>query len=112
MSETTILTFTDKAIQYLLSMLQKKTNKCGVRIAVKKAGCSGLKYVLDYVEDINSDDEILNIESNLIIYVDKAAVPYIFGSTVDYVKDGLNGKIIFINPNESSSCGCGESFYV
>lgn len=112
MSDKPILTFTDKAIAYLISMLKQHNGAKGVRIHLKKAGCTGLKYVLDYVELAPENHETLCIDDNLMVYVDRQAVPYILGSEVDYVKQGLNGRIMFSNPNEKDSCGCGESFNV
>ena len=84
----------------------------GVRVSIKKAGCSNLKYDLAYVNTRNPADVIMDVSSDLTVFIDKAAVPYIFGAEIDYVKHGINRKIIFNNPNESSSCGCGESFNV
>lgn len=112
MSDKPILTFTDKAIAYFISMLKQHNDAKGVRIHLKTAGCTGLKYVLDYVESVPDHHETLIVNDNLRVYVDKKAVPYILGSEVDYVKQGLNGRITFSNPNEKDSCGCGESFNV
>jgi iron-sulfur cluster assembly accessory protein len=111
-----LLTFSEKAIEFLSGNLASHAGALGVRISLKKAGCSGLQYVLDYVTSINPQDELIELKNladvTLNIYVDKQAIPYIIGSHVDYVREGLNGKIQFINPNEKNSCGCGESFLV
>jgi len=112
MSKKPILSITDKAKVYFLDMLKQNPEATGVRIYLKKAGCTGLKYMLDYVVEQPAYHEILSIASELTIYVDRQAVPYILGSEIDYVKQGLNGRIIFNNPNEKDSCGCGESFNV
>lgn len=111
MENNVLLRFTEAATLYLTRMVVKQTGCVGVRISVKKAGCTGLRYVLDYVQAIQASDEVIVVSPELTVYVDRKAIPYILGSEVDFVKQGLNGKIKFNNPNEKSSCGCGESFY-
>jgi iron-sulfur cluster assembly accessory protein len=106
------LKFTDAAIKYLTKMLQENKVAHFIKVSVKTAGCSGLKYVLECVTASAADDETQKISEDLTVLIDKKALPYIMGSTVDYVKEGLNSKIKFTNPNEKNSCGCGESFYI
>lgn len=111
MENNVLLTFTEAASRHFTQMVVKQQDCVGVRISVKKAGCTGLRYVLDYVQTVDGNDEIVEVSPQLTVYVDKKAIPYILGTEVDFVKQGLNGKVKFNNPNEKSSCGCGESFY-
>jgi len=84
----------------------------GIRIAVKTTGCSGLAYVLEYVDEVKSQDKVFSFADDMAVYIDPKAYEYVKGSTLDYVKKGLNEGFEFINPNEKSRCGCGESFNV
>lgn len=90
----------------------KKHQAMGLRIGVKKAGCSGFKYVVDYVHEKNKTDRIFSIDAELTVYIDTESLPKLYGIQIDYLREGLNGKLVFKNPNETASCGCGESFSV
>jgi|TARA_B110000116_G_C16250627_1_gene322140 iron-sulfur cluster assembly protein len=76
-----------------------------IRIGIKDAGCSGFEYTFDYDNEILEKDKV----SNNIIVVGEAAQPYLEGSTLDWIKEGVNERFKIINPNESSQCGCGVS---
>lgn len=102
----------DAAKRHFLSYLQKNEGVKGLRLSVKKTGCSGLSYVVDYVQDAQPDDVIQSLDNQYWIYVDKKSYPYLKGLNIDYVKQGLNYKLIFQNPNQTGQCGCGESFTV
>lgn len=106
------ISLTDAAVSHLLKYLCKDAHYIGVRFSVKKTGCSGLSYVVDYVtEPVDTDIvEILNEHYN--VYIDKSSYPYLKGTSIDYVTQGLNSKFIFNNPNQTGQCGCGESFTV
>lgn len=103
--------FTPAAIAHVKKEILKH-QALGLRLGVKKAGCSGLKYVIDYVYQSTQEGEKIFIEKDLPIFIDAESLPIFDGVTVDYVREGLNGVLKFINPNEKSSCGCGESFMV
>jgi len=103
---------TETALKHILSYLATIEKAKGIRFSVKKTGCSGLSYVVDYVEEINDLDLVLPLASHYLIYVDKKSYPYLNGMSVDYVKQGLNSKFVFSNPNQTGQCGCGESFTV
>ena len=111
-TETPPVTFTDNAVQHLKKQLLKEKEPSFVRLTVKAAGCSGLKYKLDFVLQTEPTDSIYDSGDNLLIYIDKKAIPFIQGTVVDYVKQGLNARFQFTNPQEKGSCGCGESFFV
>lgn len=101
----------EAAKAHLVRYLDKVAAK-GVRFSVKKAGCSGLAYVMDYVSTPEPNDVILALNETFFIYIDKSSYPYLQGLFVDYVKQGLNHRFVFENPNQKGQCGCGESFTV
>lgn len=105
------VTITPAAITHIKSKVQKH-QAIGMRIATKKAGCSGFKYVVDYVHTPNAQDQSFLIDPDLTIYIDPESLPIIYGTEIDYVREGINGVLKFKNPNEKGSCGCGESFSV
>lgn len=102
----------ENAISHLKKELKKQSNAIGVRFSVKKTGCSGLSYVIDYAATSNDDDKCFVLNNDLTIYIDKKAYLYLRGLKVDFVTEGLNKKFIFENPNQTGQCGCGESFTV
>jgi iron-sulfur cluster assembly protein len=80
----------------------------GVRVGVKKGGCAGMEYTLDPVETPNAADDLVS-DHGVAVYVDPAASLYLLGSTMDYEVTKFRSGFVFHNPNEVSSCGCGES---
>ncbi|WP_419420390.1 HesB/IscA family protein [Legionella sp. D16C41] len=106
------VTLTDAAKQHIITYLNKEPESKGVRFAVKKTGCSGLSYVVDYVIHPQENDIAQSLNENYQIWIDKASYPFLKGMIIDYVKQGLNYKFIFDNPNQTGQCGCGESFTV
>lgn len=108
---TPAVSFTDAAKQHVLAYLKKQGGRRGIRLSVKKTGCSGMAYVVDYVDTALPEDEMVTLPEFLVC-IDKASYPYLKGLAVDYVKQGLNAKFVFTNPNETGQCGCGESFTV
>ncbi len=110
-SETGI-TLSPTAKQHFLSYLEKQGACRGVRLSVKKTGCSGLSYVVDYVQTGEPEDIVQQLTDEYAIYIDKKSYPYLKDMNIDYVKQGLNQKLMFNNPNQTGQCGCGESFTV
>ena len=106
------ITFSEAATRHVLSYLAKQNNSKGIRLSVKKTGCSGLSYVVDYIDAPLAEDMVLSLAQDHLICIDKASYPYLKGMHVDYVKQGLNYKFVFNNPNQTGQCGCGESFTV
>lgn len=106
------LEFSQSAINHLVSYLAKSVENKGVRLSVKKTGCSGFSYVVDYVKHPEEGDLILPLSGDYVVCVDKASYPFLKNMTIDYVKQGLNSKFVFNNPNQTGQCGCGESFTV
>lgn len=102
---------TDKAADRVRDYLARHGQAVGLRLGVKKTGCSGWAYTVDYAAELHADDLVM--ESNgikLIVAPDSLAL--LDGVTVDYVREGLNEKFAFRNPNATGECGCGESFSV
>lgn len=106
-----MITLTVKAQNKIKQQISKRGRGVGIRIGVKTTGCSGLAYVLEYVDVANSTDSRVDC-GGCIVYIDPKACPYVKGMTVDYVRNGLNEGFEFSNPNERDRCGCGESFRV
>jgi iron-sulfur cluster assembly protein len=107
-----MITLTEAA-QNKIKKLMARRGGAGIRLAVKTTGCSGLAYVLEYVDQYEDDDATINYAHNdFVVLVDKKSDVYLTGMTVDYVREGLNEGFKFLNPNERDRCGCGESFRV
>lgn len=106
------INFTDSAVKHLLSYLAKNSEHKGIRLSVKKTGCSGLSYVVDYILNPIEGDMVMPLTGDYLVCVDKSSYPFLKDMQVDYVKQGLNSKFVFNNPNQTGQCGCGESFTV
>ncbi|MDO6682176.1 MULTISPECIES: iron-sulfur cluster assembly accessory protein [unclassified Oceanobacter] len=106
------VSMTAAAIQHIRNMLAKNSDKTGVRLAVKKSGCSGFKYDIDFVDAPSDGDQIVQVASDVTLYVAADARSYVRGTEIDFTKEGLNSIIKFNNPNARDLCGCGESFSV
>ena len=105
-----MINISDSAKNRLIDILnQENEKKQFVRVGVESGGCSGLSYKLDFDDDKNETDEL--IENNGIkLLIDKKSILYLAGTTLEF-SDGLNGKgFVFNNPNANRTCGCGESF--
>lgn len=102
---------TDKAANKIKQQLSRREKGIGIRIGVKTTGCSGLAYVLEYVDQPNELDKKIEC-LGCDIYIDPKSCPYLQGMTIDYVRNGLNEGFEFKNPNERDRCGCGESFRI
>lgn len=106
-----MISLTEAASNKIKKQIAKKGKGIGIKVGVKTTGCSGLAYVLEFVDTINQYDTC--VESlDCKIFIDPKACPYIQGMTIDYVRKGLNEGFEFLNPNERDRCGCGESFRI
>ena len=83
----------------------------GLRLGVKTTGCSGMAYVIEFVDELQSDDEVFESHGVKVV-VDKKSLLFLDGTEVDFGKEGLNEGFLFKNPNAKDACGCGESFTV
>lgn len=106
-----MITVTDKATTKVRQTLEKRGKGLGIRIGVKTTGCSGLAYVLEYV-DIPLNEDLKIDCDGCALYVDPKSSAYLEGMTIDYVRNGLNEGFEFLNPNVRDKCGCGESFRI
>ena len=102
---------TTAAAERVRSFLQNRGKGIGLRVGVKTTGCSGLAYVLEFVDTLNDDDQVFE-QDDLKLIVDGKSLVYIDGTQLDFVKEGLNEGFQFNNPNVNGECGCGESFTV
>ena len=105
------ITLTKNAAQQIKVQLAKRGKGLGLRLGIKKVGCSGFAYTFDYADEVRADDQAF--ESNEAkVLIDADSLSFLNGATLDFVKEGLNEGFKFNNPNEKDRCGCGESFNV
>ena len=108
-----MITVTDTAQKKIKQQLEKRGKGVGIRIGIKTTGCSGLSYVLEYVDKYDYEPGVTNYGHNdFVLLVSLKDEPYLKGLTMDWVKQGLNEGFDFKNPNERDRCGCGESFRI
>lgn len=108
-----MISLTEKAAEKVRYNLAKRGKGLGIRVGVKTTGCSGLAYVLEYVDTAPvTRDQFVYDNHGVKVWVDGRSHVYINGLTMDWVRQGLNEGFEFINPNEKAKCGCGESFNV
>jgi len=109
------ITVTDAASAYIKKMLEKG-NGMGFRLSVKKTGCSGYSYLPAIVDKVNVADLSFETQNGVKIFIDTTWLNLLQGLHVDYIEEEKTGlkqkRLVFTNPNESSRCGCGESFHV
>lgn len=105
------LRLTSRAEARVLEYLQRRGSGLGLRVGVTETGCSGYSYVLDYADEVGSDDVVLR-QNDLNIVVARESLPLLEGTEVDFVQKELNEQFVFTNPNATGECGCGESFTV
>jgi len=105
------VTLSERAAKHVSNFIAKRGKGLGIRLGVRTSGCSGMAYKLEFVDQ--TQDEDLVFESHGVkVVVDPKSLPYIDGTELDYVREGLNEGFKFNNPNVKDSCGCGESFNV
>ena len=105
------ISLTNAAADRVKTFLARRGHGLGLRLGVKKTGCSGFAYVVNYADDLGTDDVVFENQGVKVI-VDRESLGYIDGTEVDFVKQGLNEAFRFRNPNVKGECGCGESFTV
>ena len=109
-----MISLTETAAEKVKLNLSKRAKGAGIRVGVKTTGCSGLAYVLEYVDLPNGirDDDVSFVSHGVHVFVDPKSLVYLEGIEMDWIKKGLNEGFDFANPNERDRCGCGESFRV
>ena len=105
------ITVTSAAASHVAAQLEGRGKGLGIRLGVKTSGCSGMAYVLEFVDSEEPQDEVFE-EHGVRIYIDPKSMVYLNGTELDFVKEGLNEGLQFRNPNVAGECGCGESFTV
>jgi iron-sulfur cluster assembly accessory protein len=105
------LTLSPIARTYLTEVLQAKPAVVGIRLGVKKAGCSGYEYTLEFADTVRAEEKPFFLDG-ITLLVDETLYWKFFkgGTVLDYEQKGLQGHIFFHNPNVEAQCGCGESF--
>jgi len=105
------ITVTEAAATHVASQLNTRGKGLGIRLGVKTSGCSGMAYVLEFVDTEEPEDQVFEAHG-VKIYVNPKSLTYLDGTELDFVKEGLNEGLQFRNPNVAGECGCGESFTV
>ncbi len=105
------ISMTEVAKSHIAKQIQGRGNALSIRVGVKTAGCSGLSYVLEFVDQVDEADEVFD-QGDFSLFVDPKSLVYLDGTQLDFVKEGLNEGFEFKNPNVKNECGCGESFHV
>ena len=105
------ITLTESAADRVKTFLEKRGKGIGLRLGIKTSGCSGLSYMLEFVDTLNEDDQVFE-QHGVKVIVDTKSLVYLDGTQLDFVKEGLNEGSKFTNPNVKDECGCGESFNV
>jgi iron-sulfur cluster assembly protein len=105
------ISLTSAAADRVRAFLARRGRGIGLRVGVKKTGCSGFAYVVNYADDVKPDDVVFE-QQGVKVVVDRDSLGYIDGTQVDFVKQGLNEAFRFRNPNVKGECGCGESFTI
>lgn len=105
------ITLTEAAANRVKAFLTNRGKGVGLRLGVKTSGCSGMAYVLEFVDELSPEDEVFE-DHGVKVVVDKKSLVYLDGTELDFGREGLNEGFKFNNPNVKDACGCGESFSV
>jgi len=104
-----VITLTDAAAERIRALMAASGGKAaGLRIGVKKGGCAGMEYTMDYAAEPNPHDELVE-DKGVRVLIDPTAVLFLLGTEMDYKTDRMSSGFVFNNPNQTSACGCGES---
>ena len=103
------ITLTENAAKQIAAQVARRGKGLGLRVGVKKVGCSGFGYTFDYADDIRPDDRVVEAHgAKLVVGAESAA--FLDGARLDFIREGFKQVFRFDNPNVEASCGCGESF--
>lgn len=112
MATNSVIEISDSAAEQVKSLLaQRGKESVGIKVGVKKGGCSGLSYTIEYADAVGKFDEVIE-EKGVKVIIDPKAVMYLLGTRMDFVQEKFKSGFTFVNPNEKGRCGCGESFHV
>lgn len=105
------VTMTPAAVRHVRKQLDKKPEAVGIRLAIKKSGCSGFKYDTQWVTEPAPGDRVFHIDG-VDLFVSEEHLPMVNGIEIDFVTEGVNSLFRYRNPNATAECGCGESFTI
>ncbi|MCH9698034.1 MAG: iron-sulfur cluster assembly accessory protein [Gammaproteobacteria bacterium] len=105
------VSLTDRAINQLKTQLDKRGKGLGMRLGVKKSGCSGFAYVIDFADQISPEDQVFD-NNGVKVIINQSDLEFLNGIELDYTREGISEAFRFNNPNVKAMCGCGESFTV
>jgi iron-sulfur cluster assembly protein len=106
-----MIILTTSAVNKINNQLQRRGGGMGIRIGVRTTGCSGLAYVLEYVDELQAGDDA-ELHDGFSVVINKKDQPYLQNLQIDYIRQGLNEGFEFTNDAEKDRCGCGESFRI
>ena len=105
------VSLTEAAANHVAGQLDSRGKGLGIRLGITTSGCSGMAYVLEFVDEQTPEDQVFEAHG-VKVFIDPKSMVYLDGTELDYVREGLNEGLQFRNPNVSAECGCGESFTV
>lgn len=105
------VTLTENAARQIKKQLEKRGKGIGLKLGIKKTGCSGYAYALDYADTLNENDAVFE-NFGVKVIVPESDLEFVDGIELDYRREGINEAFQFNNPNVKGTCGCGESFSV
>ncbi len=105
------ISITESAAAHVAGQLESRGHGLGIRLGVRTSGCSGMAYVLEFVDEESPEDTVVE-DHGVRVFVDPKSMVYLDGTQLDFVREGLNEGLQFRNPNVAAECGCGESFTV
>jgi iron-sulfur cluster assembly protein len=105
------ISMTEAAAQHVRRSLEGRGKGEGIRLGVRTTGCSGMAYVLEFVDEVAAEDQVFE-SFGVKVFIDPKSLSYLDGTELDFTREGLNEGFKFNNPNVRSECGCGESFSV
>ena len=105
------ISMTESAARHVQRSLDGRGKGEGIRLCVRTTGCSGLAYVLEFVDEFAAEDQVFESHGVKVI-IDPKSLVYLDGTELDFVREGLNEGFKFNNPNVRGECGCGESFNI
>jgi len=106
-----MITVSESAATHISNYIERRGKGLGIRLGVKTTGCSGLAYILEFVDEPDEYDQVFE-HNGVKVFIDPKSLIYLDGTHMDFVKEGLNEGFQFSNPNSAGECGCGESFTV
>ena len=111
MKKEIAVNITQQAVDKAKELVSLDSTSIGLRIEIKKGGCSGMTYDVVHTTSFNEQDEVIK-KDGVTFVIDPSAILFIIGSTIDWKEDKFKTGFTFENPNETARCGCGESFSI